>query len=72
MKLSDCNHGDYVLINEWHRVTLNPMGLRRCKPDGSEDNSTTGWRPTGDLEVLEHRQGPPSVDEGKVEDPLDA
>ena len=69
-KLSNCNHGDYVRVDEWYRVTLKPMGLRRCKADGSEDNSSTGWRPCGDMVVLEHRAAPPSVDQGEVEVPI--
>lgn len=69
-KLSECNHGDYVQVDEWHRVTLNPMGLRRCKQDGTEDNTTTGWRPVSDMRVVKHRPAQASVDEGAVEDPL--
>ncbi len=70
-RLSECNHGDYVIPKRWHRVTLKPLGMRRCKLDGSEDNRSTGWEAlTDDFEILEHRTAPPSVDEGAVKDPL--
>ena len=71
-RLSECSHGDRVRVLEWYVVTLNPMGLRRCKQDGSEDNSTTGWRPVFDMQVLEHEPRKPSIDQGEVRAGIDA